>query len=215
MEARLRPGPRVASGLALLVAGGLAVLTLLGFMNRTTQAKPEAPAERVASFTVERRPPKRDQRPRPQRRRRAPSARPRSAVPAAPRVGNAVGALSLGLDTGGLVDLDDVDRSLLGDTSDVAMTGNTVDTPPVPIDRVAPDYPVRLRKKGVTGQVVLNLLVDTDGSVARVRVLSSDPPGVFDELAVSAAKRWRFRPGSNQGKPYAVWVNQPFDFRLD
>lgn len=215
MATSASPVPRTASGLALMAAGGLALLSLLGLMNRPSERQEEAHTERVASFTVERRAKEPERKPRPQRRRQAPKSRPRAAVPSAPRVGNALSSLSLGLDTGGLVDMNDVDRSLLGDTDDVAMTEDTVDTPPVALERTPPEIPLRLRKKGVTGQVLLNVLIDTDGRVKKVKVLSSSPPGVFDDIAIENAKTWRFRPGSNQGKPYAVWMNAPVDFRYD
>lgn len=205
--------PRVLSGLLGLGLGGFALLALLGLLNRPSEAPPDVAAQARTSFQVAPKPPEPKAR-RKQRPRRRPSrARPRAAVPSAPRVGNALSGLSLGLDPGGLGDLDAVDRSLLGDTRDVAMTEDTVDTPPTPLERAPPEVPLRLRKRGITGSVVLNLLIDKDGTVAKVKVLSSEPAGVFDEIAVEAAQRWRFRPGSNQGQPCAVWMNAPIEFR--
>lgn len=72
-----------------------------------------------------------------------------------------------------------------------------------------PRYPpVALRRK-LEGDVVLELRIEADGSVSSARVLSADPPGVFDEAAVAAASRWRFEAGSA-----AVSTRQVVRFRI-
>ena len=52
-----------------------------------------------------------------------------------------------------------------------------------------------LRRK-LEGQVTVQFTIQPDGSVASPRVVSGDPPGVFDEAALVAASRWRFEAGS-------------------
>ena len=46
----------------------------------------------------------------------------------------------------------------------------------------------------------LRITVDTDGRVKHVEVLSSSPPGVFEESALTAVRRWRFKPIEVDGK---------------
>ncbi|HSE13673.1 MAG TPA: M56 family metallopeptidase, partial [Rudaea sp.] len=65
-------------------------------------------------------------------------------------------------------------------------------TPPVALQRVQPDYPVREKIRGVTGRVELQFGIAADGSVTDVRVVQSTPERVFDHSAVAALKQWRF-----------------------
>ena len=108
---------------------------------------------------------------------------------------------------------DDLDQ-LLGDVSNVVMTTDAVDDPPRPQRTVAPTYPARARKKGTTGEVRLSLLVGVDGRVRDVRVLSADPPGVFDDAAIAAVKQWTYTPATYEGQPVATRVTQPVVFDL-
>lgn len=66
---------------------------------------------------------------------------------------------------------------------------------------VAPEYPLSAREKGTSGWVQLAFDVETDGSVAHVAVLASDPKNVFDEAAIGALRRWRYRPVEKNGQP--------------
>ena len=55
----------------------------------------------------------------------------------------------------------------------------------------------------------------TDGSVGSVSVTRSlDATFGLDREAVSAAKQWRFKPGTKDGKPVAVRVAIELTFTL-
>ena len=60
----------------------------------------------------------------------------------------------------------------------------------------SPRYPIMAQRRKLEGQVVVQFTIQPDGSVASPRVVSADPPGVFDEAAIVAASRWRFEAGS-------------------
>lgn len=66
---------------------------------------------------------------------------------------------------------------------------------------VAPEYPVRARANGTSGWVDLAFDVETDGSVTHIAVLGSDPKDIFDQAAVAAVRRWRYRPMQRDGHP--------------
>ncbi len=89
-----------------------------------------------------------------------------------------------------------------------------VDTPPVPIKRVEPEFPEAARQMGLTGKVVLRFRVEADGSVAKASVIAAQPEGVFNRSALEAIDEWKFKPGRYKGKPVAVWVELPVVFRL-
>ena len=74
------------------------------------------------------------------------------------------------------------------------------------------EYPKDAMLNGVEGWVIAQIEIAADGSVVSVTVTASDPPGVFDEAAVNALKRWRFKP-SEDGLPR--FVHQTIEFQLN
>jgi bla regulator protein blaR1 len=79
----------------------------------------------------------------------------------------------------------------------------------------APAYPVEA--KGISGKIVLNVLVGADGAVKDVKVESASPSHVFDASAIKAAYSWKFTPASRQsdGKKVEGWVRVPVTFEAD
>ena len=106
-------------------------------------------------------------------------------------------------------------NDLLGEIArNAAMSEGTVDTKPRVLSRSPMHYPAGAMKKRIKGYVVINLLIDTDGSIEAAKVLQSAPPGVFDTAALSGIRSWRFSPGKYKGRPVKVWAKQKvrFDF---
>jgi periplasmic protein TonB len=58
----------------------------------------------------------------------------------------------------------------------------------------SPRYPAEAARRQQSGNVQVEITVGTDGSVSSARVVSSDPPRVFDREALAAVKRWKFAP---------------------
>jgi TonB family C-terminal domain len=61
------------------------------------------------------------------------------------------------------------------------------------IHRVEPYYPPTAVDARLQGVVILEAIVDRDGSVAEVKVLRSVNP-LLDREAVLAVKQWRYSP---------------------
>lgn len=77
-------------------------------------------------------------------------------------------------------------------------------------------YPPQAREQGVEGHVVVRYDVDEQGRVRNARVVSASPRDVFDESALQAVSRWRFRPAQRQGEPHAVeGLESRLDFSLE
>mgnify|MGYP000503876593 CR=1 FL=1 len=211
-------GPSLLSrsvvGLASCAVGGLVTIGMLTALNHSAEAPKAEKEVRATAFEVAPPPPPKakKKKARKQRRRRARRAGPAKA--AAPMVGGGLGGVAFGLSPFSAGGIGDVDKSLLGDTKDVVMTADTVDERPKPQQQRAPEYPSSARRKGVEGRVVLNLLIDEDGNVAKAKVVESQPPGVFDEAALAAARSWRFSPARYQGQAVKTWARQPVPFRL-
>lgn len=81
--------------------------------------------------------------------------------------------------------------------------------------RATPRYPTAAREQGITGSVKLRVRIDQRGRVREVRVLKARPPGVFEQAAVEAIRRWRFEPARYKGEAVRVWIEQTIHFRLD
>lgn len=106
-------------------------------------------------------------------------------------------------------------NGLLGDPGDVVMTEDTVDEIPRASYRPPLKYPDYARKRGIDGYVLLNLLVDKTGAVQDVRLLNSEPAGVFDQVALESVRDWNFDPATYKGSPVKVWVKQRIAFNLN
>ena len=54
----------------------------------------------------------------------------------------------------------------------------------------APIYPAELKSRGTEGEVTVQYDVTAQGEVINVRVIASDPPGLFDDAALVAVRTW-------------------------
>lgn len=64
---------------------------------------------------------------------------------------------------------------------------------------VEPRYPADAQAGGQEGWVDLEFTVTPAGAVSEVKVVKASPAGVFDEAAVDAIARWRFKPVERNG----------------
>lgn len=85
--------------------------------------------------------------------------------------------------------------------------------PPTLLREVKPDYSEDARRRGVSGDVLMTLVVTRDGSVADVHVIHGLGYGL-DERAVEAVRQWRFTPGRFRNTPVDVQVEVAIEFRL-
>jgi TonB family protein len=85
--------------------------------------------------------------------------------------------------------------------------------PPALLREVKPDYSEQARRRGVEGDVVMEIVVRHDGSVGDVRVLHGLGHGL-DERAVAAVRQWRFTPATRRGAAVDVLVEVAMEFKL-
>lgn len=76
--------------------------------------------------------------------------------------------------------------------------------PPQFIGGVDLVYPEAAKASGIEGRVVVRYDVTADGSVVNAVVAASEPPGMFDEAALTAVRSWRFRPRVDRGEVVAA-----------
>ncbi len=215
-----RRGPWLDHGVAagVMVLGAGLVFGLLSWMNGAPPPKPPAAEQTTTAMTIAppKRPPKKDtarQKPkrRPKPTRRAPPRTPPPALASALSgvdLGGALGRQTGGMDAMGDALIGDVDRR------SVVMTADTVDERPRPVRRVPPGYPAGARRRGVSGTVIVRMLIDAQGQVEAAKVLRADPPGVFEDAALAAVRQWAWQPARQAGAPVKVWVEQPVRFQM-
>lgn len=96
-----------------------------------------------------------------------------------------------------------------------AFNPTEVDQPPRAVRTFPPQYPYIAKRDNIEGRVVLKFVVDTDGEAKEAKVEESEPVGIFDEAALKALERYRFRPAVKNGKTVLCIVRLPIAFRLD
>ncbi|MEY3673054.1 MAG: hypothetical protein RI904_2711 [Pseudomonadota bacterium] len=77
-----------------------------------------------------------------------------------------------------------------------------------------PDYPLMLRQRGIEGTVWLRVRVDRSGLPEQIVLFKTSGYRLFDEAALRAVARWRFKPAKSQGTAMASWVEFPVRFTL-
>jgi periplasmic protein TonB len=63
-----------------------------------------------------------------------------------------------------------------------------------PLVKVEPVYPREAIRAGIAkGRVVARLFIDEKGLVSEVKIIESDPPGVFNKEVTRALSQWKFQ----------------------
>jgi protein TonB len=86
-------------------------------------------------------------------------------------------------------------------------------TAPVLHREVKPLYTEEARRRGIEGDVVMEVVVRSDGSVGDMRILQGLPGGL-DGRAAQAVRQWSFAPARRFGTPVDVLVEVAVEFRL-
>lgn len=77
-----------------------------------------------------------------------------------------------------------------------------------------PAYPEAARKAHREGVVILEAVVERDGTVGAVRLLLDRVGFGAGEAALSAVRQWRYRPAMFNDRPRAVIMTVTVTFRL-
>ena len=85
--------------------------------------------------------------------------------------------------------------------------------PPRLLREVKADYTEDARRRGLQGDVVLEIVVRRDGSVGDVTVLQGLGAGL-DQRAIAAVRQWRFAPARRRGDAVDVIVEVAVEFTL-
>jgi TonB family protein len=82
--------------------------------------------------------------------------------------------------------------------------------------KVQPAYPETARKSKVNGTVILQCVINEDGTVGEISIKKEDPAQFeFGDAAIEAVRQWRYEPALKDGKPVAVYMTILVEFKLD
>jgi periplasmic protein TonB len=84
-----------------------------------------------------------------------------------------------------------------------ANPGDPIRNPEVPprlLTSVEPVYSGEARRRGISGIVVLEIVIESDGRVSAGRVLKPLPFGL-PQAAIDAVGKWRYSPAIDRGRP--------------
>jgi protein TonB len=70
------------------------------------------------------------------------------------------------------------------------------------LNQTRPVYPALARQARIQGNVVLHAIIDKDGKVAQLEVISGHP--LLVQSALDAVKQWRYKPTLLNGDPVEV-----------
>ncbi len=97
--------------------------------------------------------------------------------------------------------------------SDITDVSPKVDEQPMPLKAPAPAYPETLRREGVSGVVLITLVIDEHGSVIASEVKKSSNEA-FSTPALEAVASWKFKPARLGDKSVKVRVTIPIRFNV-
>jgi TonB family protein len=99
-------------------------------------------------------------------------------------------------------------------TTKVYKPGDGITLPAV-VNEVKPKYTPEAMQQRIQGSVWMRVVVLADGNVGDVQITRSlDAEYGLDQQALKAAKQWKFKPGTKDGKPVAVQVTVEMTFTL-
>ena len=104
---------------------------------------------------------------------------------------------------------DDLNQSVSSPETSVQIKPDKM---PVVLKQVEPYYPQEARKLGIEGMVVVKVLVDTLGNVENSEIVNSIPE--LDQVAIEAAREFKFKAANLNDKKVSSWVTIPFHFKL-
>lgn len=88
-----------------------------------------------------------------------------------------------------------------------------LDTQPVAKFMARPAYPAAMRATGTSGEVVVDFVVDAEGDVQKATAVRSSQRE-FEEAAVTAVSKWKFKPGQKGGQAVGTHLQVPIVFSL-
>jgi TonB family protein len=103
-----------------------------------------------------------------------------------------------------------------GDAGMMVFNPNEVDEVASPLFEVPPRFPGRAQREGIAGRVELMLVVETNGSVSNIQLVTEEPKGFgFAKEAMAAMSQFKFKPSVREGVPVRQRFKKEFLFEYE
>jgi protein TonB len=97
----------------------------------------------------------------------------------------------------------------------LAGVGDVTNPVLIPESKIEPEYPELARVARLEGNVILQAIIRSDGTVGDVQVLRTNRPNMgFEDAAVAAVQQWRYQPATQNGRPVEVYFTVFVEFKL-
>ena len=78
-----------------------------------------------------------------------------------------------------------------------------------------PTFPAGALQRRLSGWVEVQFVVKSDGLVSDVIIMGAEPVGIFEQAAVDAVKKWRYKPAQRDGHAVDQRARLRMKFALD
>ena len=82
------------------------------------------------------------------------------------------------------------------------------------VNDVGAPYPPKMLRQGKTGTVVVQLVVEKDGSVSSVDIIGGSGQPEFERAVMQVAYQWIFVPATRNGRPVRAYATRTYRFAL-
>lgn len=82
------------------------------------------------------------------------------------------------------------------------------------VNDVEAPYPPKMLRQGKTGTVVVQLVVEKDGSVSSVDIIGGSGHPEFERAIMQVAYQWVFVPATRNGRPVRAYATRTYRFAL-
>ena len=82
------------------------------------------------------------------------------------------------------------------------------------VSDVEAPYPPKMLRQGKTGTVVVQLVVEKDGSVSSVDIIGGSGQPEFERAVMQVAYQWTFVPATRNGRPVRAYARRTYRFAL-
>lgn len=82
------------------------------------------------------------------------------------------------------------------------------------VSDVEAPYPPKMLRQGKIGTVVVQLVVEKDGSVSSVDIIGGSGQPEFEQAVMRVAYQWTFVPATRNGRPVRAYATRTYRFAL-
>lgn len=84
----------------------------------------------------------------------------------------------------------------------------------VVLERTQPEYPERALKRRIEGRVTMEFIIKPNGEITKLTIVSAEPGDIFNEAALTAIKKWKFKQKIVNGMAVEQRALQTLSFKL-